>query len=90
MVLAHSRWVDQRLSQLITWTLRRWTELEIRDYAELLHLSGDYAVAELLVNSGDWLTRRTLAELKLTDEGVLVLGVEKPGGEYLGDSARPL
>lgn len=82
--LAHSRWVDQQLSQLITWALKRWTELEIRDYAELLHLSGDYAVAELSVEPDDWLARRRLVDLKLTDEGVLVLGVEKPGGEYLG------
>jgi len=49
-----------------------------------LHLSGDYAVAELMVEPDDWLAERTLRELRLANEGVLVLGVEKPGGEYLG------
>jgi hypothetical protein len=81
---AHSQAVDRRLSQAITWALKRWTDLEIRDYAELLHLSGDYAVAELVVEQDDWLAHRSLIDLKLTSEGVLVLGVEKPSGEYLG------
>jgi len=73
-IIAHSQWVDRRLSQLITWALKRWTNLEVQDYAELLHLSGDYAVAELVVEADDWLANRTLIELKLTDEGVLVPG----------------
>lgn len=82
--VAHSQWVDRRLSLLITWALKRWTDLEVRDYAELLHLSGDYSVVELLVEPDDWLAHRTLVDLKLTDEGVLVLGVEKPDGKFVG------
>jgi len=83
-LVAHSQFIDRHLSVLITRALRRWTDLEIRDYSELLHLSGDYAVAELAVQDGDWLAQRTLAELKLADEGVLALGIEKPNGAYLG------
>ena len=41
-------------------------------------------MAELTVQDGDWLADRSLAELRLWDEGVLVLGVERVGGEYLG------
>ncbi len=81
---AHSQWVDDRMSTIITRALKRWTDLEIRDYAGLLHLSGDYAVVEMNVNESDWMAERELASLKLSDEGVLVLGVEKGGGTYLG------
>ena len=83
-VAGHSNWIDRRLSQSITWALKRWTDLEVRDYAELLHLSGDYAVVEMVVEPDDWLASQTLQQLRLTDEGVLVLGIEKPGGAYLG------
>lgn len=81
---AHSRWLDRRLSRLITWALKRWTQLEVRDYAGLLHLSGDYAVVELCVQEDDWLEGQTLQKLRLSEEGVLVLGIEKPDGNYLG------
>lgn len=83
-LVAHSSWVDRRLSDGTAWALRRWTDLELRDYAALLHLSNDFAVAEMVVEPDDWLTERTLRELKLTDEGVLVLGISKAEGDYLG------
>lgn len=82
--VAHSTWVDNRMSRMITWCLKHWTNLEVRDYAGLLHLSGNYAVAELEVEDGDWLAGHELVELQLADEGVLVLGVEKVEGNFLG------
>lgn len=82
--IAHSQWVDRRLSPLIAWALGRWTTLEARDFASLLHLSGDYAVTELQVEPEDWLANRALHELRLNDEGVLVLGIEKADGSFLG------
>ena len=56
----------------------------MRDYVGLLHLSGEYAVLELQVQEGDWLADKHLAELKLPDEGVLVLGVQRPDSTYIG------
>ncbi|MEW4528003.1 TrkA C-terminal domain-containing protein [Maioricimonas sp. JC845] len=83
-MVAHSQWVDDRLSRAIGWALTRWTNLDVRDYAGLLHLTGDYVVAELAVTDGDWLEDQPLRSLRLDAEGVLVLGVERPGGEYVG------
>ncbi len=83
-LVAHSQWVDRRLSTGIAWALQRWSDLEVRDYAALLHLSSDYAVAEMVLERDDWLVGGTLREMKLSDEGVLVLGISKPSGEYLG------
>jgi hypothetical protein len=82
--LANSKWVDRYLSRLIEWALKRWTHLEVRDYANLLHLSGDYRVTELDVQSGDWLAERTLAELNLDREGIAVLGIARANGRYVG------
>lgn len=41
-------------------------------------------MSELVVEAEDWLADRTLIELRLAEEGILVLGVEKAGGAYLG------
>jgi len=82
--LAHSSWVDARLERLIDRALRRYTRLEVRDYASLMQLEGEYALFELLVELDDWVADRTLEELELRDEGILVLGIRRPDGAFLG------
>lgn len=83
-LLARSSWVERRLSRLIARFLDRWTDLTARDYAALLHLSGPHAIGELAVESGDWVDGRTLGELRLRDEGVIVLGLTRADGRYIG------
>jgi uncharacterized protein with PhoU and TrkA domain len=36
------------------------------------------------VEPGDWLAGQSLGDLRLSYEGVLVLGIERPDGVYLG------
>lgn len=92
--LSRSRWIDQRLTRAIRAILRRYTKLPTRDLASLLDLAGDYAVGELAVSAGEWLADRTLADLGLRDEGIVVLGLTRPDGRYLaaptgGTPVRP-
>lgn len=82
--VARSKWIDAKMSRVIAWALKRFSSLDTRDYADLLHLAGDYAIKQLRVNERDWLANRTLQELALPDEGILVLGVTRPGGHYEG------
>lgn len=60
-------------------TGERWS-MELRDYAGLLQVAADYDIGELSVREGDWLEGRSLARLRLNEEGVIVLGVERGGG----------
>ncbi len=76
--------VDRWLSSVIGRALARFTDLDVRDYAALLHVSGDYEVKEMLASPDAWITGRTLGELRLRDEGVLVLGIIRKDGSYLG------
>jgi hypothetical protein len=82
--LSRSQWVDVRLTRSIGRLLRRYTDLPTRDLDNLLDLSGRYAVSELAVREGDWLAGRNLAELDLQSEGVLILGVTRANGTYVG------
>ncbi|HEO70725.1 MAG TPA: potassium transporter TrkA [Candidatus Hydrogenedentes bacterium] len=79
-----SKWLDRQLSRAIEWAIRRWTSLEVWDYPNLLHLSSGYSVCELTVSRDDWLTGKTLAEVRLGDEGAQVLGIRRADGTYVG------
>ncbi len=82
--LSASEWFDRWLQRLIHRLLRRYSDLDVRDYASLLHVHGDYSVSELQIEADDWVAGRTLVDLALADEGVLVLGVERSDGTYEG------
>jgi hypothetical protein len=84
LALAQSSWVDRRLSNLVTWALKTYTSLEVRDYAALLHLAGDYRIAEMQVQPDDWMAGRLLGELNLISEGIIVLGVTRKDGSFIG------
>ena len=79
-----SRWVEKRLNRIIAWALKRFTDLDVRDYVSLLELSSGYAVSEMLVEPGDWLVDKPLSELRLSDEGILVLGIRPVEGKFHG------
>jgi hypothetical protein len=83
-VIARSRWVERAMTAGIERMLTRFTDVETRDFAGLLHVRGGWNVDELQVEPGDWLTAGSLADLGLRDEGVVVLGIERAGGDYVG------
>ena len=67
-----------------SWTVRNWLHIDVRDYSRLLRLGHDFVVSELAVHAGDWLADRTLVDAELSREGVLVLGIERGDGTYVG------
>lgn len=82
--VATSHWVERRMERLIERALRRFTDLDTHDYASLLHLAGEFRVTELNVSEDHWLAGRCLGEVRLRDEGVLILGIERRDGTFLG------
>ena len=83
-VLAASKWVDRRLFRLIGWALRTFTRLDVRDYHGLLHLSEGFTVLEVPVKADHWATGSNLMQLRLADEGIQVLGIQRVNGAYVG------
>jgi len=82
--LASSNWVDRHLNNFISTMLKSHTNLSVQDFSKLLHLAGDYQISELHVSQRDWLAEKSIAELGLRQEGVMVLGVNRVDGNYLG------
>ncbi len=88
--LSRNAAVDRALRRVIERALRRFTDLEVRDYAALLHLRGQWRVAQMPVGEDDWIASRPLGELRLPDEGVAVLGIERSEGEWVGAPSQDL
>jgi hypothetical protein len=83
-LLAVNRAFNRVLTRLVRKGLRRWTDLDLKDYARLLHLKGDYQVMEIEVKEDNWLANKQLKQLRLADEGIAVLGIERSDGSYVG------
>lgn len=84
VVLSRSAWFNRMLTPIIQQALSRSSTLVVRDYAALLHLREDYRVAEIEVRANSWLEGGQLDTLDLPKEGILVLGIVQPTGDYLG------
>lgn len=84
VALSRSRLIDRYVGNLLERILRRWTDLDTRDYAKLLRLSENYTVTKLLVREDDWIAGKSLRECRLPDEGVTVLGIYREEGDYVG------
>lgn len=82
--MATSEWLDRQLTRVIAWALKRWTNVDAFDYSRMLHLASGYSVSELVVDPGDWLEHKSLADVRLGDEGVQVLGIRRKEGGYVG------
>lgn len=84
VTLSRSGWFNRMLTPIIQRALSHSTPLVLRDYAALLHLREDYRVVEFEVRPGGWLEGRQLRDLDFPAEGLLILGIVQPSGEYVG------
>lgn len=83
-LLFSSRWVERQMNKVIAWALRRFTDLEVRDYQALLQLADGYGVSEMLIESSHWLAGGVLKDMRLSDEGILILGIHRGKDGYKG------
>jgi len=81
---ANSSFVDYHLSKLINRLLKKYSRMDIRDYAHLLNLAKGYRISEIRIQKDDWIENATLKEAQLRQEGINVLGVHKKSGAYVG------
>jgi len=83
-LLASIKRLERFMARVIEWALARWTDLDVRDYAHLLRLSGGYNIMELQVQEGDWVAGKNLRCCYLLEEGIMVLGITRSDGTYVG------
>lgn len=79
-----SRKLEHLLDRIIVWFLVKFTDLRPKNFERMMTIMNDYEVMEVSARDNPWLCDSTLADLKLTDEGLLVLGVIQKNERYNG------
>jgi hypothetical protein len=82
--IAVSHFVERNLNRIIAWGLKKWTRLDVQDYVAVLHLQNEFAVWEMKVEAKNWLAGKSLIDAGLSREGVLILGIQRKNGNYIG------
>ena len=83
-VISMSQWFDKLMMGIVEGALQRWGNVQAHDFHSLLQLSAGFAVGEVALCSGHWLVGRTLADVRLGDEGIHVLEIKRASGNYIG------
>ena len=82
--LATTRFVDHNIGRAVSWALTKWTELDGRDYAHLLHLGQGYGVMEITIVAGGPIDQMPVGDSVFVESHLLVLGVQHVNGVYEG------
>jgi hypothetical protein len=83
-MLSRSRVLETFTYRIIKKALNRFTDLHIKDYVELLNLSGAYEITVLQVREDDWLEGKKLADLELSEEGINLIAIRRKDGKFIG------
>ncbi len=83
-LLTKSKWLEKELARVIDWALNRFTRLNIKDYMELLNLTGDYEITVINVRDESWMAGKKLKELEIKKEGVSIVGIRRSDNSYIG------
>lgn len=84
VLLTRATTLERLLTRFTRWALSRWTSLDTRDFAHLLRFGHDYGIIELQAQDDDWLVDRPLSELGLPEEGIVILGLHRREGAFIG------
>ena len=84
VLVSRLRLINTILTWAITKALAKWTKIAVHDYEQILQVSRGYSLAQILLEEGEWLSHKSLRQLNLTSEGVLVLSIARQDGMVLG------
>lgn len=83
-LLSRIKVLKRALEWIIKITLERTGAVRAMDYDLLLRVEAGYCISELEIDPGHWLIGVTLGQIKLRTHGVLVLGISRDDGGYVG------
>lgn len=82
-LLSRSKLLERFAVKIIKKALARFTDLNIKDYLELLNFTGNYKITFLKVREGDWMQNKKLKELELTKEGINMIAIRRGDGTFI-------
>ncbi len=70
-----SKRVDQAVTDFFRIILKKYTTLKLYDYEKLFRLTKGFTISKFKVKKEFWLAEQILRDLKLHQEGVLIMGI---------------
>ena len=83
-MLSKSKLLERFAVRILKKALAKFTDLDIKDYVEILNLTGDYEITVLNVQEGDWMENKRLRELELPEEGINLIAIRRKDGSFIG------
>jgi uncharacterized protein with PhoU and TrkA domain len=84
LMISKLGFVTRAIDFLIRRSLERVGVVRPRDYDLLLHVQSGYCVSEVEVTGDSWLANKALKASRPADRGLIVLGIARPDGSFLG------
>ncbi len=79
-VLTRLRIVRTSLVWIFSKLMSSTRKIRVHDYEEILRVDEGFAVAHVLIEHDNWMVGKSLREMRLTDEGIMVLNIVRGGG----------
>lgn len=79
-LLTRMAFIRTGLIWIFTKLMSSTRDIRVHDYEELLQVDEGFAVAHVLIEPDNWMVGKSLREMRLTDEGVMVLNIVRGGG----------
>lgn len=76
--------VNNWLSKIISKMLKKYTDIDVQDYAAILHFHDHYQITNYRVEKDSPIANKKLKELALMQHGITVLGIKNKSGDYEG------
>jgi NhaP-type Na+/H+ and K+/H+ antiporter len=76
--------IDRFIEKMINYYLNRFTDIRPKNFSKMMTIMEDYEVSEVNISENKWLQGKSLKDLKLTEEGLLVLGIIRNDNTYIG------
>tara|TARA_R110002096_G_scaffold31754_1_gene92808 strand:+ start:2258 stop:2998 length:741 start_codon:yes stop_codon:yes gene_type:complete len=83
-LLSKVKFLQRLLDKVLRFTLRRVGMVRAFDYELLLRVRDGYCVSEIELLEDNPVTGKSIGETRPADSGVIILGIEKENGTYLG------
>lgn len=88
--LAGNKCIDRVSSRFFAWLLSKYTTVGSPQRTVLLNLGGDYVIQELNVSDDSWLCGKSIEKVNLPKEGILMLGLDREGTDFIGVPAEDI
>lgn len=83
LLLSNSKFLNRFLNSFLQVVFEYIPALRIHDYEALLRVDKGFSISHVVVDPGSWMAGKSLRELALIAEGILVLSIDRNEGATL-------